>query len=102
MLMIVNDIQNFAIIPERCQQGFVEFTAAMRMISGDLASDPALMTTDSEGNPVSVVDTDTRYYYGNSQGGILGTPYAALSTDIDRAVLGVSGAPTPCCRDPGL
>ncbi|MEC8381283.1 MAG: hypothetical protein VXZ96_13220 [Myxococcota bacterium] len=93
MLMIVNDIQNFAIIPERCQQGFVEFTAAMRMISGDLASDPVLMTTDSEGNPVSVVDTTTRYYYGNSQGGILGTPYAALSTDIDRAVLGVSGGP---------
>ena len=93
MEMIVMEVDKFAMIPERCQQGFVEFIAAMKLISGDLAQDAELMTQDSEGNAVSVVNTEERYYYGNSQGGILGTPYMALSPDIERGVLGVSGGP---------
>ncbi|MDG1480356.1 MAG: hypothetical protein P8R54_12235, partial [Myxococcota bacterium] len=94
VLMIVQDISRFGIIPERSQQGFVEFLAAMRLLSGPLAQDDALMTTHPEtGASVSVVNTEERYYYGNSQGGILGGAYTALSPDIERAVLGVGGAP---------
>lgn len=93
MMMIIDRVDHFAMIPERSQQGFVEFSAAMQLIGGDLSSDEELMTQDAAGNPVSVVNTEERYYYGNSQGGILGTPYVALATDIDRAVLGVSGGP---------
>ena len=93
MLMIVGDVGQFAMIPDRCQQGLVEFVAAMQMIGGNLSLDAELTTQDAGGNPVSVVDTTQRYYYGNSQGGILGTPYVALAPDIDRAVLGVAGGP---------
>ncbi len=94
VLMIVQDISSFGMIPERSHQGFVEFLAAMRLLSGELAVDDALMTTDpGTGEPVSVVNTEERYYYGNSQGGILGGAYAALSPDIERAALGVGGTP---------
>jgi len=94
VVMMVDGIDRFGIIPERSQQGFVEFLAAMRLITGDLASDDALMAPDPvTGEPVSVIDPEKRYYYGNSQGGVLGGAYAALSPDIERAVLGVSGTP---------
>lgn len=94
VLMMVEEIDRFGIIPERSQQGFVEFLASMRLITGDLATDPAMMTTDPKtGAAVSVVNPEERYYYGNSQGGILGGAYAALSPDIERAALGVSGTP---------
>lgn len=92
-LMIVNDIDKFAMIPERSHQGFAEFVAAMQLVTGDLAQDEWLTVEDDEGNRVSLVDPDRRYYYGNSQGAIMGGAYAALASDIDRAVLGVGGSP---------
>lgn len=93
MIMLVDDVGRFAMIPERTQQGFMELISAMQLIKGELAQDQELMTVDAEGNPVSVVDTEERYFYGNSQGGILGTAYTAISSDFERATLGVSGAP---------
>lgn len=94
VVMMVDDIQRFGIIPERSQQGFVEKLAAMRLISGALAQDEALMPPDPKtGTPTVIVDAERRYYYGNSQGAILGGAYAALSPDIQRAVLGVGGTP---------
>ncbi len=87
-------LDRFAIVPERTMQGFVEALAAMRLISGPLAQDAALMVEDlSSGELVSLVDTEKRYYYGNSQGGIFGGAYMALSTDVERGVLGVAGMP---------
>jgi hypothetical protein len=92
--MMVDDIDRFSIIPERSQQGFVEKLAAMRMISGALAQDDALLAPHPDsGDPTVIIDPERRYYYGNSQGGILGGAYVALSPDIERAVLGVSGTP---------
>lgn len=92
--MMVDDIDRFSIIPERSQQGFVEKLSAMRLISGALAQDDALLAPHPDsGKPTVIVDSERRYYYGNSQGGILGGAYVALSTDIQRAVLGVGGTP---------
>ncbi|MFT4976045.1 MAG: hypothetical protein ACI8S6_001940, partial [Myxococcota bacterium] len=92
--MMVDEIDRFGIIPERSQQGFVEKLSAMRLITGALSNDDALRAPHPKtGELTSVVDTERRYYYGNSQGGILGGAYAALSPDIERAVLGVSGTP---------
>jgi hypothetical protein len=93
MLMIVDEIERFAIVPERTQQGFIEFIAAERMLNGRMSQDDELITINSDGDNISVVDTTQSYFYGNSQGGILGTSYVALSPYIDRAVLGVCGAP---------
>ncbi|MFW5925189.1 MAG: hypothetical protein ACOC9T_01930 [Myxococcota bacterium] len=88
--MINTEPGKFNTIPERSVQGFVEFMAAATLMQGDLADDPALQF----GEPaVSVVDTSRLYYYGNSQGGILGGAYTALSPDVQRGVLGVGGMP---------
>jgi pimeloyl-ACP methyl ester carboxylesterase len=40
-----------------------------------------------------VVDPERKFYYGHSQGGILGSAYLAWSPDIERGVLGVGGGP---------
>ena len=45
------------------------------------------------GDPLSIIDPTKLWYYGNSQGGILGGAYLALNPDIPRGVLGVPGTP---------
>ena len=92
-LMIASEIDEFRMIPERSQQGFVEFTLLASLMQGALASDPALMLEDDAGDEVALVDTSTVWYYGNSQGGILGAAYLALSPVIERGTLGVPGLP---------
>lgn len=87
-------LDRFSIVPERTMQGMVEALSAMRLISGPLAEDEALMAADPEtGELVSLVDPERRYYYGNSQGGIFGGLYMSLSTDVERGTLGVAGMP---------
>jgi hypothetical protein len=94
-LMLVTDLAKFAMIPERSQQGFIEFLAAMKMMKGAMVNDPALQAPDPTDPTISVplIDPDHAYYYGNSQGGIMGGAYIALSPDIHRATLGVPGTP---------
>ncbi len=88
VIMLGNSPTDFAFIPERSMQGMVEFVLAGRFMREVLASDDALTFDD-----VEVVNTEDLYYYGNSQGGILGTAYVGLSPDLERAVLGVGGGP---------
>ncbi|MES2639099.1 MAG: hypothetical protein V4850_06435 [Myxococcota bacterium] len=93
-LMLVSDIGRFGIIPEGGHQGLVEFVAAAAMMQGGMATDANLAFPDPEsGAMVSVVDPSEVLYYGNSQGGILGGVYLALSPTIERGVLGVPGMP---------
>jgi hypothetical protein len=94
-LMLVTHIEQFSMIPERSHQGFVEFLCAMRMMTGKMSQDPLLTAVDPDdpSSTISLVDTSRRYYYGNSQGAILGGAYAALSQDFERVVLGVGGMP---------
>jgi hypothetical protein len=90
---LVNDPTDFAIIPERSHQGYLEQMAALRAVTGALANDPLLMFPDESGTPVSVIDPTRTGYYGISQGGIMGGAYLAMSPDIQRGVLGVPGMP---------
>lgn len=90
--IVAGNTTNFPAIPERSMQGFTEFIAAMRMATGKLRNDPALTFTGAGGS-YSAIDPEKRSYYGNSQGGILGGAYLALSPDIERGVLGVGGMP---------
>lgn len=94
-LMLVTDLAKFAMIPERSQQGFIEKLAAMRMMKGPMLTDTALMEPDPEDASamVSLIDPDRAYYYGNSQGAILGGAYIGLSDQFERATLGVGGTP---------
>jgi hypothetical protein len=93
-LMLVDELDRFSIIPERSLQGFVEKLWLMRLAMGPLADEPLLQHTHVEtGESHSLIDTERRYYYGNSQGAILGGGYLGLSPDIERAALGVGGTP---------
>lgn len=42
---------------------------------------------------VSIVDPKLAFYRGDSQGGIFGATYMAISTDVTRGLLGETGAP---------
>jgi len=61
---------------------------AMRLLKTSLANDPALSY-----NNVSVVNTSLRNYYGNSNGGIMGSVYMGLTTDVTEGCIGVGGGP---------
>lgn len=80
------DMSKFATTTERSLQGFVNAILAMRMMGGGFATDPSVMF-----NGTSAIDPSQKYYYGNSQGGILGGALMALHVDVTRGVLGVPG-----------
>lgn len=87
---VFTDISRFGTIPDRTLQGFLDFMFLGRaMTSSDgFAAHPAFRT--ARGRPL----IDLRHglvYDGNSQGGILGGALVALSKDIERGVLGVTG-----------
>ncbi|MBN1334707.1 MAG: hypothetical protein JXB39_01970 [Deltaproteobacteria bacterium] len=86
--VIGNGLSNFATVPERIQQGFVEQMVAGRLLLGALASDPHLVV---DGHVL--VDRSGLDFYGMSQGAILGGGYTAISPDIRRAVFGAGGTP---------
>jgi hypothetical protein len=94
VLPTLQDLNGFPKIPDRSQQGFVDFMYLGRaMIHPDGFQDDAAFQVDPDGDdpePASSVIDDTRLFYdGNSQGGILGGALTALSPDFNRASLGV-------------
>ena len=93
IFMIIDGASRFGIIPERCQQGFIEQMSAIETLQNNLRMDPELMVTTEDGEAISIVSPSPSYYYGNSQGGILGNAYFALSPHFTRGVFGVSGGP---------
>jgi hypothetical protein len=89
------DLSDFRAIPERMHQGFVNFLMAMRTLSRDADGGPSTplnqaLQDDCGG---AMIDGSKRYYFGGSQGGILGASIMALSTDIERGLLAVPGQP---------
>ncbi|MFN8112451.1 MAG: hypothetical protein U0R51_04550 [Solirubrobacterales bacterium] len=85
----LSDMSNFKPLPDRLQQGFLDFLYLGRaMIHPDgFAADPAFKF-----NGDSVIDTSKPlFYYGNSQGGIAGGALTAIATDFTRSVLYVPG-----------
>jgi len=86
--MLLFNLSNFKILPERTSQGMLRALLLMRLAQQpNFQKDPAMTFAGKQ-----VLDsTSSRYYYGNSNGGILGTVYSALSTDVARTCLGVPG-----------
>ena len=78
----------FAAINERSMQGLVEKVLGPRFVREALAADDAAKVDGK-----AVLSTTTTYYYGNSQGGIMGSALVAMSPFLDRGVLGVNGGP---------
>jgi hypothetical protein len=85
---IGGDIGAFKGLVGRQHQGVVNSLLAMRMMAGRFAKDPIM-----QDNGKSMIDTTRRYYRGDSQGGIFGTTYMALTTDVTRGLLGEPGMP---------
>lgn len=85
---ILNDLSKFADLPDRLQQGFLNFLYLGRLMRNPqgLVSDQAFQV---KGRPV--FDTGALYYDGNSQGGIFGGSLTAIAPDFQRAALGVPG-----------
>jgi len=86
------DMSKFTTIPDRLQQGFLNFLYLGRLmktteLQGGFANDPAFQ--DDSGEPF--FDTDDLSYYGNSQGGIAGGALTAIAPDFTRSVLYVPG-----------
>lgn len=82
------DVSKFTTTAERGMQGFTNAILAMRLMSGAFVTDPSATF-----NGASAIDPTQRYYYGNSQGGILGGALMALHLDVTRGILGVPGQP---------
>ena len=83
------EFSNFPTMADRLQQGVLNqiFLGRLMTRAGGLAEDKNFQRAD--GTPL--VDTAHLDYDGNSQGGIMGAMLAAVSPDIERAVLGVPG-----------
>jgi len=86
---ILQDLSRFPTLPDRAQQGFVDFLFLGRLLihPDGFGSHPAFQSADGK----SVIDGRELFYDGNSQGGIMGGALTALATDFRRAVLGVPG-----------
>ncbi len=84
----LQDLSKFPAIPDRLQQGFLNFLYLGRLLIHEdgFTDDPAFKF-----NGVSVIDTEEVFYYGNSQGGIAGGALTAISPDVTRSVLYVPG-----------
>ncbi len=87
---LIQNISNFAALPDRLQQGILDALFLERLMSSPagLAANPAFKAGGGSGP--SLIDTSIPLtYYGNSEGSLIGGAITAVSTEIRRAVLGV-------------
>jgi hypothetical protein len=86
---ILTDLSSFPALPDRGQQGILNTVVLGRLVRSEegLVTDPAFQGAD--GTPA--IATGAAFYDGNSQGGIMGAAATAVSTEWERAVLGVPG-----------
>lgn len=85
----LNDISRFPAMVDRMQQGMLNTLALGRL----LISEDGFGAVDefqTDGGD-SIIDTESAYYDGNSQGAIMGGAITAVAQDWTKAVLGVGG-----------
>lgn len=87
------DFSTFRTVPERMQQGYLNFLMAMRTLSVAADGGPSTplnqaLASDCGG---AALDGSKRYFFGGSQGGILGASLMAIAIDIERGLLAVPG-----------
>ncbi|TKD07323.1 hypothetical protein [Polyangium fumosum] len=90
ILRLVTQFGRMNTLADRLQQGLLNnlFLARLMIHPQGFIADPAF-----RGGPQNqpLIDTSDVFYYGISQGGILGGALVAISQDIRRGVLGVTG-----------
>jgi hypothetical protein len=90
-LTLETDLSRFNELPDRVQQGMLNFLFLGRLMvhgSGGFNADPAFKIG---AGGAGVLDTSRLFYDGNSQGGIIGGALMSVMVDGDRGVLGVPG-----------
>lgn len=87
---VVTQMGNFDTLGERLVQGTLNSLLLQKVFTGDGACGqlPEMMLEVGE-EMLPLGDVNEAYYYGISQGGIMGATIAALSEDIDKYVLQV-------------
>jgi hypothetical protein len=85
---VVSNLDLFPVIVDRLQQAVLNtlFLGRLMISPTGLAANP-----DFQAGGRPVIDTSHLYYNGNSQGGIMGGVTLAVSPDVRRGVLGVTG-----------
>lgn len=87
---VLSNFGNFDAMGERLMQGTINSLVLMKAFApGGPCAGLAELQIDVDGDLRPVLDDDPRYYYGISQGGIMGGTLAALSDTIDAYVLQV-------------
>ena len=88
---ILADFSNFPSLPDRAQQGFLNFMFLGRAAvhPEGFATDPAFQQDGKTLVKVADASGTPLFYDGNSQGGIMGGALVAVSPDIQRGILGV-------------
>jgi hypothetical protein len=82
LVRVVANLNLVDALPDRLRQGMLNTLVLGRMLRGGAFNvSPSFQTP---GN-VPVIDTSDMFYFGASLGGILGTMFAGLSPDIERA-----------------
>lgn len=81
-LLGLGDLNRIRGFGERIWQGMVDFMTLTKLAKGKLATEQL----------AGIVDTNRMFFYGISQGHILGTTLFAYDPTLTRAVLGVGGA----------
>ena len=88
-LELITNPTGFVTLTERLHQGWMEFYTLSKLVrSQHFINDASFKEEDS-----TLIDPSTLFYYGNSQGSVLGGGYVAMHPEIERAVLGVGGMP---------
>jgi hypothetical protein len=82
------NIGSFRSVSDRLCQGFLNMLLVTRLMRGGFARDPNVQFDGK-----SAIDTTKSYYFGGSQGGIMGATFMALTQDIQRGALAVPGQP---------
>ena len=87
---VLTDFGNFDAMGERLMQGTINSLVLMKTFApGGPCAQLAELQIDVAGELRPTLDADERYYYGISQGGIMGGTLAALSDTIDAYILQV-------------
>ncbi len=85
---VTGDVGQFHLSVDRQHQGMVNSLLAMRLMKGRFVNEAQVQF-----NGHSAIDPASAFYRGDSQGGIFGVTYMALSTDVTRGYLGEPGMP---------
>jgi hypothetical protein len=82
----LREMSAFEWVADTIHQGMAEYLMLARIMRGRIGGLQVIQENDIQ------VDTSEVFYSGISQGGIFGTTFMALSTDVERGHLGVPGS----------